>query len=702
MASDETAPPAARKDAQEITVPPLAAAAGMMGSADIAVFNNEIEILIAHRLPQFDKGPAAAYAARRMGESKSDYFAMICVNDLTPQTSYAPLHAGITNAGLVRLVSYGLVFWPPVQAQRYVFIYENAMSKPLIPAGTEAGLGWKPDFTMSVLIRPMISLLADMRQVGFVHGCINAGNIFYSENLEVPEKVLLGESLSVSPSFAQPMIYETLERAMADPAGRGPGMVGDDLYALGVTIACCLRHKNPLEGISSDAAIHQKISAGSFVALTGKERFSGSTIDLVRGLLFDDANQRWTLDEVLNWLEGQRLTPRQGLKSARASRPIPFNGGRYLRADVLAIDLFKNTNEALQMVENDSLMLWVERTLEDEDVETRLSEAVESLQDAVRGPGHADRVLARVSIALYPELPIQYRGLKFFPEGYPYALAHAVYNRRDLAPFAEVINQQFVIQWANSQRQMIGEMNSLPSRFDSCRAFLRQTTVGYGIERCLYYLNPDAPCMSEQLKGFYVRSPDDLLRAYEQIATRPNRPSMFIDRHIAAFLSVKERKVIDPYLGDLNASEHFRRILGNLKCFATIQQRGKIEALPNLCAWMADLLKPVYERFHDRGLREKMREKVDKMKKGGDLTKIAALIDNAEVQQQDFMGFQQALHEFGELRHEYNTLEAAMNNPVTFGRETGHEISAVVSGALSAILIVIFAILYFSHHMVVP
>jgi hypothetical protein len=700
MASDETSAPADRKDGQESAAPPVAAGAP---SADIAVFNNEVEILINRRLPQFDKGPAAAYAARLMGESRADYFAIVCMNDLTPQEGAAPAYAGITNPHLIRLVSYGVVHWPPVQAQRYVLIYESALQAPLVPAGADGSLGWRSDFTMETLVRPLVALLADIRRVGLTHGCVNASNIFASGEGGLPEKIALGENLSVPPGYAQPPLYETIERAIADPAGRGPGTSGDDLYALGATLAVAQRHRNPLEGLSADGIIRQKINSGSFAALTGKERFSGAMFDLLRGLLLDDPAQRWTLDEVITWLDGQRMTSRQGVKKPRAARPLAFNGERYLRPDLIAIDLFRNPNEAIQLIEGDSLRLWVERSLDDEDAAARLDATLEAAQDTGRGPGFNERLLTRIAIALYPEAPIHYRGLKFYPEGYPFELSHAVCNRKDLTPFAEIVQHQFIPQWVNAQSEIEGDMNTLGARYDTCRAFLRQTTIGYGIERCLYFLDPDCHCMSEQLKGFYVRTPDDLLRAYEQIATRPNRPSLFIDRHIAAFLSVKERRVIDPYFGDLNAPEHFRRVLGNLKCLATIQQRGRIESLPNLSAWMAELLRPVYDRLHDRKLRDKIAEKVDKLKKGGDLAKIAALIDNAEMQQQDFAGFQQALEEYARLREEHAALEAKMSNPVsTFGNETGREIAAVFSGILATILIVIFALLYFSHHMVLP
>ena len=60
--------------------------------------------------------------------------------------------------------------------------------------------------------------------------------------------------------------------------------------------------------------------------------------------------------------------------------------------------------------------------------------------------------------------------------------------------------------------------------------------------------------------------------AVKQAAT----PDLLIDRHVAAFLSVRDRKAIDIFASELNSSDPGKRALGNIKVLATIQRRSRL------------------------------------------------------------------------------------------------------------------------------
>ncbi|MDP6885104.1 MAG: ABC transporter permease subunit, partial [Rhodospirillales bacterium] len=61
--------------------------------------------------------------------------------------------------------------------------------------------------------------------------------------------------------------------------------------------------------------------------------------------------------------------------------------------------------------------------------------------------------------------------------------------------------------------------------------------IGYGIERCLYELNPGLPCQSPHLNHDYVTRIRDLLPALDETANRVSEKTLPIDRHIAAFIA---------------------------------------------------------------------------------------------------------------------------------------------------------------------
>ncbi len=659
-----------------------------------AILNGDIEILHDQRLPHLDQKEVKAYAATSVGgAAQNNYFALLCEKHLIPRYRDVSAFSTIANGSLVKFVASGLVKWPLDNAQHYVLVYGNNLGQPIMSSGHEAGLGWKHDLVMNAVIKPLIDLLQDFRNIDMVHGSIRPMNMFLGRANNI-ERVILGECLSVPPSYAQPAIFEPVERAMADPIARGKGTSEDDLYAMGVSLTMILRSADPLKGMSDEDVIRHKIEYGSYVALTGKDRFTGAILELLRGLLYDDPMQRWSLDEVVAWLDGQRLSPKQSAKMKKASRPFNFNNEKYFRSPLLAMTFVENQSEAVQVIDNGALEQWVDRSLEDNLTKGRLEQALETAREDGRGPGYWDRLLCRVSIALDPDAPIRFKGMAMVAEGIPTALAEAVALKKNPQPYIDIINQKLVMFWLTLQHDLKLDIGSLVSRFDSCRAFLRQTTMGYGIERCVYFLAPDCPCLSDRLANYYVRTPEDLMVVFEDMSQAPDRPDLFIDRHIAAFLSVKDRQVVDVYFTELNAPEYHRRILGNIKVLATIQKRGKLDSFPGVSRWVNDIIGPVYERYHDRQLRETLRKKMEKLKDGGSLTKIAVIFDNTEIIHQDFLLFREAMYEYNRLREEYTKLELRMEKPETVGKETGKEVAAIVSGVLAAIVILGLAFVF--------
>ena len=82
------------------------------------------------------------------------------------------------------------------------------------------GMGIKPEHALTSIVRPLIGVLADMRDKDIVHGNIRPANLFDGGSRNV-ERVILGECLASPASYFQPALYETIDRAMTSPIGRG-------------------------------------------------------------------------------------------------------------------------------------------------------------------------------------------------------------------------------------------------------------------------------------------------------------------------------------------------------------------------------------------------------------------------------------------------------------------------------------------------
>jgi len=672
------------------TPPPSAPPPSKSAVAGDIVLNEHITIFSGNRLPQYDKGPVKAYAARGTDLAPANLFAMVCEDHLTPRGIKAPNYAAIVTPSLVSLVAAKAAHWGPAGREKYCFVFNNTLGTPLMKEDLTGGLGLKPEVVLNGIIRPIINVIADMRDKDIVHGNIRPSNIFDGGNKNL-ERAILGECLSLPPGYNQPVLYEPIERGLVSPAGRGTGTTQDDLYSFGVTLAVLMRYSDPMEGLSDEEIIERKIEDGSYSALLGKDRFSGAILELLRGLLQDDEGQRWNVDEVLQWLDGRRLSPKQTQRRLKASRPLSFNGVKYTRPELLARDLSKNINETRQLVENGEMEQWLSRALEDKLATARYEKAILQAEEGGRGAGYTERLATRVAIALHPEGPIRYKAINILPDGIGTALSEAFIMKRDLQTYIDFFMCYFITQWVDSQSTAVSDVSNLVSKFDGARAYLRQKTLGGGLERCVYALNPEVHCLSEKLQKYFVRSPEEMLQVFEKISKQPSRPTMFFDRHSVAFLSVKDRKNIDPYIHDLNLPEAYRRVLSELKILATIQKRSQMERFPGIAGWIADNLECVYERFHDRELRIEVKRKIERMKDAGDLAKIAGVFDNPAVYQEDNTNFRRAMRQHHDLEQELSEIDGELQEEATLGEETGRQTAALVAAVLAAIIILITA-----------
>ena len=666
--------------------------AGQQESVDAGeiFFDKDIRILYQEPIKHLDKGTIHAY--RAIGKSKvvSDLVAFVCDKSLTPRRMSAIKYSKVVNPNLAKLVGSGKVLWPEAKEERFCFIYENTFGKPILSRGKPLALGFKPEDVLSSFAYPLIAAFTDMRNKDLVHGEVWPGNMFSNsaqrEGVVTSESIRLGECLTTPSSYNLPALFEPIERALADPIGRGTGTFADDLYSFGVSLAVLLRTSDPLQGMSDDDIIRLKLEKGSYATVIGKERLSGALLELLRGLLYDDPAQRWTIDDVQAWKDGRRLSPKQSSKRVKASRPIIVGNKKYTRPELLAKDIWRQADEIAKIVDNGELGQWIDRAIEDKSVKSRMEQFFKDNTARERSSGYNERLSVAVATSLFPECPIRYKGLNFIPSGFGKVLSHAYVKHQDMQPFSDIMRYNFVIPVIRGRKAT--DTSSIVAKFDSCRAFVSQSRMGAGIERAIYLMDQECPCLSPIIDKYYVLTPEELMDAFEAVCSS-SEPKLLFDRHIAAFLSVKDRKNIDPYIGDLNAKESYRRALGQIRTLATIQQRSRLGKFPAITQWLANNLEDLYERFHDGKKRQELKRKVETIVQKGDLSELAHLFDDPKLYQNDVGGFYQAMEEYRRINQEKLLIEEKLENKKDYGQKTGQQIASVVAMFLSLAIILI-------------
>ncbi len=656
---------------------------------------DKITIMCHERLPELDAGPVEAYAAHT--PEVPNLFAYVCKNYLAPRFHEMETYRIMKSTSLLHLFSNGVVYWPPLKKYVYVIVYENHMGQPLIEKSPELAFNMKAEDVTNLVIKPLANGLMELKNADLTHGNISVENMYYIETGGIIERIVLGDCLAVPPSYNQPSLYSPIERAVAQPSGRGIGNFPNDMYAFGICIAIFLRSADPMKDMTQDEIIKSKMEMGSYIAMTNKDRFSGGVLELLRGLLHDDPSQRLKIEQIFQWLEGTRISPKQATKRHKAARPIFLDHKKYYRPEILAFDFTKYSSHALEIINDNSLVQWISRSVEDKKCEARVVTAINSAAEFGKNTSYQERLLCRVSTAMEPRLPVQYKGAKVLPYGIGSALAEAIAKNENLNVYAEILLYKELPFWLSIREDPYFETASLHSNFEKCRNFVNNPNIGFGIERCLYTLNKNVPCLSEKFSDYYIKNSEDLLFAMDHMIGAGKDPGEIMDRHVVAFLAVRENRSVSDYFLEMNTDLYHKKVVATLNILAIIQRITKTAGVYNLSQWMVNYIKPFVERYHDRDLRKKQMDKLQVAGKKGDLVRLATIVNDRDVFNNDFKDYKKALKKYYELKKEHYTLKNDLRDKDTYGKGTGREIASMCSGILAALLILVITFMFFSN-----
>jgi hypothetical protein len=652
---------------------------------NIAKLGSDIEILTDQPLPHLDTNELKAYAAKMT--SGKGCFAIVCENFLVPQTFLTSKFSQLANMNIVRIVAAGVVYWPPEQCQRYVFVYQDTLGKPILPTTQPQALGMKHERLMNAIIKPLVILMLELRDADLVHGGIRASNI-YDGNAANYDNILLGEALSAPPTYHQPSIYMPVEKAMIEPYARGPSTFSDDIFALGITILTLLRKEDPFTQMDEAAVIRQRIELGTYSFFTTHQRNTGPLMELIRGTLHDDWQQRWTIEEVLAWMDGKRLSPKKGaISRLKATRAFDYEGAQVIRPELLTYELQFNPKAAKKAIVSDGFETWIKRSLTSARISSNIVDAQESASKHGQDANHPDRLLSKTITALHPNTPLIYKDVRAMPEGLGYLAAYLTGKRLSLNALDEIISYNLVDFWCSLAGDTEVDTSAIKSRFESAQINAKQRKLGYGMEGNLYYLCPECPCLSDLLTKYIVRSPEDLLYAFEDICSKSHKADGFLDNHIAGFLMARDKKIIEDELPKLNSKDMYIYKSGLLSVFANIQERGGMAPLPNLANALVTNMSPLLNRFHDKELQQEIRRKAEAAAQSGDIPKLSQLVNDIKTRNRDKGKFVAALHEYIAINEEQSYLEEQLEFNPKFGQGTGVEIAAIVAGIIAAVVI---------------
>lgn len=521
-----------------------------------------------------------------------------------------------------------------------------------------------------------------------VHGRINLDTVYIDDN----GNITVSECISDLCGASQQILYESLNRSASMPMGKGGGIVGStDYYALGVIAAIMLRGKSPVEGRSDKEILNMKYTENTYKIVAGDMEFSPQTMDFLRGVINDKSIDVWGGSHVEEWVKGRKFNLLPPADSDEAGRPIIFNGKKYLNPKYLAHSLYLNWAEAKAFIREDTLIRWIERSLLDKE----LAEKMEVLSNRTGGDSTAnfdkdDELLTQYIMLMDPYGPIRMKGFSAMLDGLGGMIAFGAANEKKQL-IESVIN---IILFSLSSYMSIDKFDKINSNMrdyslvlQRCLDLLRKKDLGFGVERCLYELNPTLPCQSNILLDHMVFATGDLLKTMD---SEDSIGSNIVDKHIAAFLSsrlelnAKIRITSLARFADFAINLHVQM----LSLLSLAQEITGIKSLNKLSVKVVDALENVVDSFHSKYVRKDISGDLKKMSGKGRLPDILKIITDTQYLVRDRLGFRKAVTRYRNNKIQILKLSnrKAINN---MGYRYGLHLSVLLSFFVATVVVIV-------------
>lgn len=645
-----------------------------------ALVHDKYKVYPGLPLPSLDMPNAKAFQAEDTSKGDHKVFALVCKPDLPIRDDHLQNRLGVKLEGVLTLVDAESVFWGPISQKTMFLIYDQPLGgRVVISKNYGKILPDEESEKISKWIRPLLAGINNLSMRGLTHRAIRPDNIFYMDAEKT--KVVWGDCISSPPGYDQPSMFETIEASMCLPEGKGNGSTADDLYAFGATLLCLGLGNNPVERMSTEELLDSKIQKGSYASLIGGERVPLALIELFRGLLADNINQRWDVSSVSLWADGRRLTPVQAKTIRTSQRPFLFNNIEYFSYRSLAYAFGKNWDMAADAVKSEKFLNWIERGFDDKETAEAIRKSLDmALLRFSTKEKQDDFFVARTCMILDPQAPLRVRKCIFMPDAFGVMLAMNVDDIQKTKLLIGLIATGYVESWYEFHKDMAAEQS-----VKELQLVLQKPNLGMGIERILYDLNRGLPCQSPLLKKKYVYEIKGLLAALDESVKNLSPNKELLDRHICAFIASKYSKKLNDNMSMLNSQKESVSIMGMLNIFAILQRTFGPEHLYNLTSWAGGVVGPVIESYHNLEKRQQLEKNLPKVVRKGVVGELCAFLDDRQERLHDINYFEQARKEYAKLSEEIDFLSGNREKREEEGIMLGHQVSAIIAFGIAVL-----------------
>ena len=641
---------------------------------------------------ELDTPSAKAYVVEDGRDLSSQLYGLVCTPGLPVRLNdIKALKIGHID-NILPIIDWDSIYWPALGQKTVVVVFVRPLGGRVTDKLAQKEIKINEYDMPQRVIAPLADALEKLSNMDQAYRAIRPDNLLFLD--ERMEEIVLGPHVTAPAGYDQPVLLEPLDRAMAQSAGRGIGDARDDIYALGVTILLLLLGYNPVAKMKDDELLKARLEHGSYMTICGSARIPMQLIEPLRGMLADDASERWDFNEISNWLTGQKINHLKKRLPDRSETYFKFRSMKHYSAQSLAWHFAKHPNDAVMAINTEEFQIWMTRGLDEPEKAEAIYSAVHAVKfNADSYQGTDDYLVAQATAIMDPHGPIRYKGLAFMPDGYGAMLASEWIRNSNQQPAGEVLSHDICALWYDAQPKMTKELLDSQMVINQLRSVLAIRDPGYGLERVLYEGNPGISCQSPYVAKDGVVLIEHLLPALDNAANSVDTSVQPVDGHVAAFVAARFDEDIQPHLKAMASGKADTSILGTLSLLAFMQSTLRTPDVLGLSSWIGGLLGPAINAYHNRQTREELERDIPRLVRKGSLPELVNLINDPAKRQEDKEGFTACCAEWLDAEVEIRDIEDAGEERLNKAEQSGQQAAAMISIfiALTVITVLIIA-----------
>jgi eukaryotic-like serine/threonine-protein kinase len=522
--------------------------------------------------------------------------------------------------GIIKPIEYGLTQLSTDKTFRLVVIIDAYDHRRTLKEFLSLHGALNDEYIKNQILEKIGSLIDFCNERRIACGNINTNNLIFIE-----DELFLREIFTQPSNFYQKEYYLSTELLIcSDNISRATNFSYGDLYALGVV--CCIA-LDPINITDDDAdSIKQRIKEGSYNFFSSLIDLEGDLLDSIEILLSDSIHIR------KEFLRHNRSKLFKSNFKIPKEFNITVNGNRVSNIAHMYYEMINNWDEFNKVVSQEAFGRMIFGMTKNTDGISKLTE-IRSL------PNEEEKKISLVSWVMQSNI-VSLRDFTFDISAFPTIVLYSYFFKKE-NKYPAIISLIKDRMWNLMCKRDLDSSSAIISKLETSYELYDQNYQITSLERLIYDLNPDLPCMSKFLSNEYLISELDVVVEIENtlINNGSSYDKILIDSHIIAFLASKLNYCDTRFFANLNKigfNDPNNFAVYMLQMLIVIKNYNKNISTHNLSMFIGAKISELFsESVHSINLKKMISAQIIEGAEEENLEKISDIISNQDLYKND-------------------------------------------------------------------